>query len=141
VTHISGCNVQSLLVTGYEDGLPPYLVFHILKQVYQHSIHLKQEDLYHSDLAAGGNVMLYRRSFDKLPFVTLVDFEGVQDISMYLIRKMHPILKPAGSMTREKSPVSRGYQVRKDETALDDQDLEDTNDIYYEISKLAGKST
>jgi hypothetical protein len=65
----------------------------------------------------------------------------VQDISMYLIQKMHPILKPAGSMTKEKSSVSRGYQVRKDETALDDQDLEDTNDIHYEISKLAGKST
>ena len=80
--YIPGCSVAKLLEETptflKAGGLPPVLVFHIFTEVIKAQKALRDLELYHGDLWAGGNVMLSpSKSGERLPVVKLIDADGI----------------------------------------------------------------
>jgi hypothetical protein len=79
--YIPGPSVMTLLDDSYPEGLPPYLVSHVLDQVHWHCRFLREHNLQHTDLELDGSVLLDRDPTRRLPFVSLVYFEGLKDLA------------------------------------------------------------
>jgi uncharacterized radical SAM superfamily Fe-S cluster-containing enzyme len=117
MTFKRGYNKQRLMAnhTGYDDGLPPYLVGHILWRVFNAEKFLQDNGLCHVNLQGAANVILDSNNSTVVPSVTLVDLSGLEDYSVTREKEIQEqVMGLAKNLTAGNTRVLDGFSRLKD---------------------------
>jgi serine/threonine protein kinase len=136
MSYIPGYSIEYLLDKKYgEHGMPPTLVFHVFIELVRVQDHLRANELTHTDLRAGGNVMLSNKDNDAWPSVTLVDFSGIRSYDQS--REVRHIVQLVAKMTKFEETIPKDWSL----SSFEDNDIEAANKIYEMIRSRANRKT
>jgi hypothetical protein len=150
-TLIRGLSVRDLInesdwIEACADGLPPFLVFHILESFFHTESYLQIHDLHYHDVETP-NFMLHFDDDASLPRVTLVDFRNVcalgpntkWDEALYVFGVLAEyLINPWGNSNV--SAVPQQFRQRKNGGSFNQGDLELADQLYVKFRKgLGGK--
>jgi serine/threonine protein kinase len=144
MSHARGHSVAHLLANYYLTGLPPYLVFHVLRKIAAAQQHLQDRELCHLDLQDGSNIMLYTPRLNAVPLMTLVDYAGINTYTEARDREiLQQFIGLARSMMRGEKRVPAHFRRRRSGNAFNASELAEADEFYNLIAewRYNGKQT
>lgn len=132
-------SVRDILDAHYPEGMPPFLVFHILNQTYKAQMYLQQCELLHEDLREGENLLLESLGPKTCSRVMFIDYESIKH---WLNRRYSDYLDDfidlAKLLTGQREgagSIPKRYQRRQSAAAFDEADLARAKEIYDLIGR------
>jgi hypothetical protein len=148
-TLIRGLSVRDLInesdwIEACADGLPPFLVFHILESFFHTERYLQIHDLHYHDVETP-NFMLHFDDDASVPRVTLVDFRNVcalgpntkWDQALHVFRVLaENLIDPLADC--KVSAVRQQFRRRKNGGSFNQRDLKLADQLYVKLTKGIG---
>jgi len=131
MAYIPGCSIEQLLKRDdFQDGMSPTVILHVLSELIRVQEHLRANKLTHTDLGAGGNVMLSNNGNDAWPCVTLVDFSGI--LSYSKPKEAKNVFQLVSSMTMDQEAVPECWKL----STFQAHDVTTADEVYKECNRL-----
>jgi hypothetical protein len=113
--------------TYWEHGRPSTLVFYVLAEMARAQDYLRTNNLTHTNLGAGGNIMLSNKNNDAWPSVTLVVFSRVLTYDQR--KEIGHVVHLTVRMTKSEETIPE----HRRSPSLQEEDIETGNEIYKMI--------